>query len=187
MVKSIAIYKILLASQVFEDSKSQLAFDSIEYITSIILVGLATIVMMLIPVFLFYRVVVNFYRLKNNNICDTETWSFGNTFKLRYLKLHSKFFKNFLGLVSWNLFSFLYIIFGFKSISAGLKEYFYFPFYVFESLIKNDVYNTIILYRSNGVIMIIIAILTFAFYLIGKYIGRFIAENKIKKVELSFP
>jgi hypothetical protein len=187
MVKSIIIYKILLASQVFEDSKSQFAFDSIEYITSIILVGIAAIVMMLIPVVLCYRMFVNFYRMKNYNIYDTEIWSFGNTFKLRYLKLHSKFFKNFIALISWNVFSLLYVIFGFKSIDVGLKEYFYFPFYIFDSIMKNDLYNTIYLYRSNGMFMIVITILTFSFYIIGEYVGRFIAEYKIKKEELSFP
>ena len=103
----------------------------------------------------------------------------------KYLKSYSSFLKYFSGLAAWNIFSLLYIILGFDSFSTGIKEYFYFPFNVFQTLSNEEIFDTMYVFKSEGVIMITIIAITFLFFLIGKYFGRLIAKNKIKERNLN--
>lgn len=193
MKKFTFIFNIPIVLQIIENSKPQFVFDFIEYISLLICLASASIVMMLIPIILCYSMVVNFIKISsyNNNINKEMCYQENNSKYLRhicnkYIRSSSIFFKNFMALAAWNIFSLIYIIFGFDSFSNGLSEYFYFPFAIFQSLSKNEIFNTIYKFQSNWSYMVTIIILTFYFYFLGKYIGRYVAKTKIKKKGLNY-
>lgn len=175
-------------AQIFENNRLQLLFDSIEHIFLFICLALASFIIMLIPVILCYSMVDNFLGMINykNKIdremcCQENNFKYSNSICNKYVVSFSNFFKNFIALTAWNIFSLIYIIVGFDSFRNGLREYFYFPFAILQSLSENVIINSIYKFQSNGLFMIIITILTFSFYIIGKYFGRYIAKNRIKK------
>ena len=180
-------------AQIFENNRLQLLFDSIEYIFLFICLAFASIIIMLIPVVLCYSMVDNFMGMINyKNKIDREMCCQENNFKYsksicnKYVTYFSNFFKNFIALTAWNIFSLIYIIVGFDNFRNGLREYFYFPFAIFQSLGENVIINSIYKFQSNGLFMITITILTFSFYILGKYFGRYIAKNRIKKRGLNY-
>ena len=185
------IIDIPFVTQILNNNNADLPFVYIEYMLLFFLFSLATIIMMLIPVILFYSMVVNFIDLTEYNskidremCCQDNHSNYLNSICSKYFKSFSNFFKNFLALTAWNVFSLGYIIIGFDSFSNGLREYFYFPFAVLQSLSKNEIYNTIYKFQSNWSSMLAIIILTFSFYFLGKYIGSYVAKNMIKKRRL---
>jgi len=193
MEKVALIFNMPLVLQIFENSKSQLVFDSIEYMLLVICFASASIVIMFIPVILFFSMVDNFINMSScrNKINNAMRYQENNSKYLKsicynYLKSTSNFFKNFLALAAWNVFSLIYIVFGFDSFNNGLREYFNFPFALFQSLSKNVIFNSIYKFQSNWSFMIIIIILTFSFYFSGIYIGRYVAKNMIKKRGLNY-
>lgn len=188
MKKFVLIFNSSFVLQIFENSKSQLVFDYIEYIFLIICFASASIVMMLIPIILFYSMVDNFFNMSgysnkiNNEMCCQEKNSkYLKSICDKYIKSSSVFFKNFIALAAWNVFSLIYIVLGFDSFNKGLVEYFGFPFAQLQSLSKNEIFNSIYKFQSNWLFMIAIIILTFSFYFAGKYIGRFVAISMINK------
>ena len=193
MKKSIIIFHLLLVLQIAKNSKSELVMDYIEYLLLFFCLAVPMIIMMLIPIVLFFSMVGNFISMRDyqkkidNGISLQETNNttiYLESLCKKYLKSYSSFFKYFSSLAAWNIFSLLYIIIGFESFQTGLKEYFYFPFYVFQTLSNEEIFNTIYVFKSEGIIMFAIIILTFLFFLIGKYFGRFIAKNKIQERSL---
>lgn len=193
MKKSIIIFHLLLVLQIAKNSKSELVMDYIEYLLLFFCLAVPMIIMMLIPIVLFFSMVGNFISMRDyqkkidNGISLQETNNttiYLESLCKKYLKSYSSFFKYFSSLAAWNIFSLLYIIIGFESFQTGLKEYFYFPFYVFQTLSNEEIFNTIYVFKSEGIIMLAIIILTFLFFLIGKYFGRFIAKNKIQERSL---
>ena len=184
---------MLLVLQILDNSNAQWEFGYIEYLFLVICSSSISIVIMLIPVILFYAMVDNFIKMSGCSkkidieICCQEN----NTRYLKstcdtYLKSSSNFFKNFIALAAWNIFSFMYIVFGFESVSLGLREYFYFPFAIFQSLNRNEIFNSINEFHLNWSFMITIAILTFCFYFLGKYIGKHMANSMVKKRGLDY-
>lgn len=193
MKKFAIIFNMPLVLQIFENNKSQLVFDYIEYMFLVICFASASIVMIFIPVILCYSMVDNFIDMSgyNNKInkemcCQEDNTKYLKSICYKYIKSSSNFFKNFIALAAWNVFSLIYIVFSFNSFSNGLREYFYFPFAIFQSLSKNEIFNSIYKFHSNWSFMISIIILTFSFSFLGKYIGRYLAKNKIKKKGLNY-
>lgn len=179
--------------QIVESSKSQLVLDYVEYIILYFGLSLAMIMMMLIPVFLFFSMLGNFismrgyYKSLNRGINFLEN-NKGSKFLVslrdKYVKSYSNFSKYLSAITTWNIFSLLYIVFGFDSFYNGLKEYFYFPFYVFQTLNNEEIYNSVYVFKSEILIMTAIIVLTFIFYHIGKYMGLYIAMKKIGQGDL---
>lgn len=195
MKKLILISYLPLVQQVFENSKSELTMDYIEYMVLFFFLAMAMVIMMLIPAVLFFSMVGNFismgdyYKKINKGINFQENnrkSKYLETLRDKYVKSYSNFFKYFAAIVTWNIFSLLYIILGFDSFATGLKEYFYFPFYVFQTLNNEEIYNSIYMFKSEAFFMSAIIVLTFFFYHIGKYLGLYIAKNKIKERNLNF-
>lgn len=193
MKKIALIVNVPLVLQIFENSESQMVLAYIHYIFLVICFASASIVMMLIPVILCYSMVSNFIDMRDfNNKIDKEMCCQENNSKNlksicdNYLKSSSNFFKNFIALASWNIFSFSYIVFGFDSFRNGLREYFYFPFAILKSLNKNEIFNSIYKFQSNWSFMATIILLTYSFYIVGKYFGSYLAKNRIKKRYLNY-
>ena len=183
------IFKIPLVIQTIENSEFNIATDfseNIEYFTSIITVLIATIVMMLIPVILFYLLIISITSIYNYNKIEMDFWCYENNPKSKYIKAHASFYKYLSALSAWNIFSLIYIVFSFENFSIGLNEYFNFPFEIFQLIKNEDVFNSISLFKSNWVAMITITLFTLSFYILGKYIGILIAKNKIKKKRIVF-
>lgn len=193
MKKLAIIFNIPLVLQFFEYSETQSVIATIEYILLVIVFSSASIVIMLIPVILFFSMVDNFFNMRDYNYkIDKEMSSQENNTKylksvcVNYLKSSSNFFENFIALAIWNISSLIYIVFAFDSFINGLREYFYFPFAIFQSLSKNEIFNSIYKFQSNWTFMSTIIILTFSFYILGKYFGSYRAKNVIKKKGVNF-
>ena len=192
MKKFALIFNASIVLQSLENIESQLAFDYIEYTILLICFAAASILMMLIPVILFYSTIDNLISMNNCNntvkkeiCCEENNSKYLNSICNKYLKASTGFFKNFTALVAWNIFSLIYVVFGYDSFSNGLKEYFYFPLNVIKSLSKDENFDSIYEFQSNWIFMITLVILTFSFYFLGKYIGNNVAKGVIKKVELT--
>jgi len=195
MNKFILISSMPDGIQILENSKSELVLDYIEYIILYFGLSLAMIMMMLIPVVLFFSMVGNYISMSDyykklsrgiNFQENNKITKYLESLKDKYVKSYSNFIKYFSAIATWNIFSLLYIMIGFDSFIAGLKEYFYFPFYVFQTLNKEEIYNSIYVFKSEGLIMTAIIALTFSFYHIGKYAGLYIAKKRIKEKNLNF-
>ena len=189
MKKTAFVFNMYSFLQVSENSNLQTVFDSIKYIIFLICFILASSVMMLIPVVLFYSVIGDFIKKTSySNKIKEEMGRKENNSKYlqficdKYIKISSNLFKNFIALATWNIFSLFYIIFWFENFSDGLKEYFYFPFAILQSLSKNEIFDSIYKFQSNWLFMSAIIVLTFSFSFLGKYIGRDIAESWVKKL-----
>ena len=193
MKKAAVILNIIFTIQVLENSQSQIVFDYVKYIILLICFMAASILMMLIPVVLAYSMVDNFINMKKfKEILTLKKDSkkpnskFVKTICGEYYKASSNFFKNLSALITWNVFSFIYIFFGYENFSDGLKEYFYFPFAVLQSLNKDEIFDSLYKFQSNWLFMTAIVLITFSFSYFGKYLGKDIAENMIKKMKLTF-
>ena len=179
-----------LVIQIFEKSKSELLFNSIEYVFLFICLVMALLVMMLIPAILCYSMIDNFidfrkYSTKIDTKICTATNEHNSKYSKnicdKYLKSYSNFMKNFVGLAAWNIFSIVYIVTGFDNIRTGLIEYFYFPFKMFNSLNENEILNSIKEFNSNWSYMLSIITLTFVFFFLGKFAGRIFGKQQIKQ------
>ncbi len=191
MKKYALIFNIALVFQTVENSTAQEPFDYVEYVILLICFVIASIVMMLIPVILCYSMIGGFMALRSlKNKAQTE-----NSLKvssINYLKsVHEKyiiasknFYKNLFALATWNVFSLVYVVSEFDAFIEGLKEYFYFPLNIFQSLSKEDIFDSIHKFQSNWIYMIGIVMLTFTFYFLGKYFGKIIAQSKFDKIEI---
>ena len=145
---------------------------------------------MLIPVILSYSTVDSFIsmngcnsKIKKEMYCQEINSKYLKSICNKYLKDSTRFFKNFTALAAWNVFSLIYLVFGFDSFSNGLKKYFYFPLNVIQSLSKDEFFDSIYEFQSNWIFMGVIILLAFSF--LGKYIGSNLAGNVIKNVELN--
>jgi len=194
MKKYIIIFHMLLVLQVAENSKSELAMDYIEYLLLFFCLAIPTIVMMMIPVVLFFSMAGNFiamrdYKIKIDNGIDAQGTKdnklYLKTLCEKYLTSYSNFIKYFSGLAAWNIFSLLYMILAFDSFKTGLREYFYFPFNLFQKLNNQEIFTTMYEFKTDGIIMTAIVAFTLFFFLLGKYFGRFIAKTKIKERKLN--
>jgi len=183
-----------LLIQILENNESKLLFDSIQYVFVFICIITALLVMMLIPAILGYSMIDSFFNIYKHKkeidtkICIAENNHHSEYSKCicdKYLKSYSSFTKSFAGLAAWNIFSLVYIIFGFESFRSGLIEYFYFPFNMLSSLTENEILNSISSYSTNWSYMLSIIVLTIVFTLIGKYIGVLFGKEKINQRGLS--
>jgi len=179
-----------LVIQIFENSKSELLFNTVQYVFLFICLVSALLIMMLIPAILCYSMIDNFidfqeYSKKiDTNICTAKNEhnsEYSKSICDNYLKSYSNFTKNFVGLAAWNIFSLVYIVTGFDNFRTGLIEYFYFPFKMFESLSKNEILISIKEFNSNWSYMLVIIVLTFVFFFLGKFAGKIFGKQKIKQ------
>lgn len=192
MKKSAIIFNLFLVFQIVENSQSQVIIDNIEYGILLICFVVAAFVMMLIPVILCYSMIGDFIsmgylksKIQNEISLQESSSKYLKFISNKYSKASSNFYKNFTALVVWNVFSLFYIVLGFDSFSHGLKEYFYFPLEVFQSLSKDVIFDSIYEFQSNWIFMIAIAVLTFSFSFLGEYIGRNMAKGVIRKNAIS--
>lgn len=150
--------------------------------------------MVLIPVILFFSMVDNFFLIKKFHkkidfiTCfqkDKVESDYYNSLCGTYLKVYKNFFKNISGLAAWNVFSLFYILYNYDTFETGLKDYFYFPFKVFQTIMNQETFNKIYVFKTEGLSMMFIVILTIIFFYAGKYIGIYIANKALSKKKLS--
>lgn len=189
MKKYAIIFNISLIIQSIESNNSQEQYGQAEYIILLICFVIASIIMMLIPVILCYSMVGNFLAIRYlNNRTQTESSleisssNFLKSIREKYIKATENFYKNLFALATWNVFSMVYVISEFDTFVNGLKEYFYFPLNVFQSLSKDKIFESIHEFQSNWIFMVGIVILTFVFYFIGKYFGNIVAKTQFEKL-----
>lgn len=188
MKKIALIFNLFLVFQTLENSNSQATLDNIEYGILLICIVAAAFVMMFIPIILCYSMIGNFIsmgylknKIKTEISLPESNSKYLKFISNKYIKASSTFYKNFTALAVWNIFSLIYIAFGFDNFSSGLKEYFYFPLEVFQSLSQSKIFNSIYEFQSNWIFMFAIAVLTVSFYFLGEYVGRNMAKEVIKK------
>jgi len=88
-------------------------------------------------------------------------------------------------LIIWNVLSLVYIVFWFKDLKIGLQEYFYFPFEVINSLLKNNIKYHEFEFSKQWIFMMSLILISVIFYYIGKIIGNKLAKNILSKKGIS--
>jgi len=175
----------------FNDSKSQLIFESLRELIQYIFIISGILIMVLAPVVLFYLSLSRYsdYKKFCNKLKETTKGSLNHTFSENftywicenYISNYSTFIGAISGLATWNIFSLAYIIFYFDNFRQGLFEYFYFPFKIVNSLSKSTFFEHQSNYKTNWIIMGIILILSIVLFFIGKEIGKIASTQRLKR------
>ena len=103
----------------------------------------------------------------------------------KFINSYSLFLGNVFGLIIWNVLSLVYIVFWFKDLKIGLQEYFYFPFEVINSLLKNNIKYHEFEFSKQWIFMMSLILISVIFYYIGKIIGNKLAKNILSKKGIS--
>ena len=136
-MKNLILLINTLIIQVLDKRSSEFLFSSTKQLFMLICLVLAVIIMVIIPIMLSFNIFINSrtlneYKSKFNAKClesnEGEDSSFDKDQFSIYCKAYKNLMKNSFGLFAWNVSSLVYILTGFESVEAGLKEYFYFPF-----------------------------------------------------------
>lgn len=182
----IALIKIFLFP-IIDDFQSQIMIEYLQFMLMLIFISVAVFVIIATPMILFYFIVDNFYKWKinkklitNDLCCDNKSHS---TYISEICRQHKKSFTNFVssffGLFSWNLFSILYIGLEFSNFKTGVFDYFLFPFKVLESFNINFSMNTFYEFKTQGVYMIMIFLISLIFYQLGIYAAKYLIKNNL--------
>ena len=186
---------ITMVVQSVEDiSQVQLAVDYIENVFFFLCLAIAIMAIMLIPALMCLSMIDNYFVMKkyggkiDKEIChyeshynDKQVQSACN----KYLKSYSGFFKNATGLATWNVASLIYIAIGFADFKSGVLEYFNFPFQVINTFNPGDILNSFNQFSWNWYAMLLISLLTLAFFFLGNRIGAYFGRNNLQKRNLS--
>lgn len=148
-------------------------------------ITMSIITLLITPIILLYFAFSNYFKwkehkklLKKHIKIENEQSSVLNKIYTLYKKCYTKFLSNSAGLISWNIFSLVYIITSFSNFKTGILEYFLFPFKVLESYTTNFSMFSLYEFKEQGLSMLIIFMLTILFFVIGKKIATYLLKNK---------
>lgn len=182
---------VIQLDEISKISETRLLFESVEYVFAFICIVIAILVMMAMPLVLSYATIDDFFKMQQSSKIIQSKKSFRdrevNSDLLKsdydnYLKYFSRFLGFSFGFICWNLLSIIYIIFGFKDVKTGLKEYFYFPFNVMNKLLSNDFRTAISEFSLNWTYMLLIIGISISFLFLGKIIGNLKGRSWINRL-----
>lgn len=192
-------YILMTQMQLSDYDNEQILGNSIKELFTIILVIISIIMMMLTPLILFYFMLSEYFNYRNiyrliesgehlgiEDKSDGSLTTSAKKISNRYLQFYSRFMGNGIGFICWIALSLWYIILGFNDYKSGLEEYFYFPFKIFNLLINKKFIDSLDDMYMNWIYMILIMMISFLSFLIGKSIGNFIGKERINKIESKY-
>jgi hypothetical protein len=174
--------------QIMTDLQTQLVLEFTEMTFLIIFISVAVFIIMATPITLFYFALDNYFKWKaSKNIIDKDLCCKNNKSHSTYVsqicsqyrKSFTHFISNTFALVAWNIFSLLYISLYFTNLKTGFYSYFLSPFEVIESLSIDSSIETLTQFKTKGLYMFTIFILSLLFFRIGTYVAQFLLENNI--------
>lgn len=186
------VSELILSTQLFKNNESQLLYfyEVLIVVLICIFIFSSVIVVMITPVILFYLLITTFLDF-NGNLKNLEKKIYFKKENLdvllkipkwrceKFIESYSLFLGNVFGLIIWNVLSLVYIVFWFKDLKIGLQEYFYFPFEVINSLLKNNIKYNNFEFSKQWIFMMSLILISVIFYYIGKVIGNKLAKNRL--------
>lgn len=186
------VSELILSTQLFKNNESQLLYfyEVLIVVLICIFIFSSVIVVMITPVILFYLLITTFLDF-NGNLKNLEKKIYFKKENLdvllkipkwrceKFIESYSLFLGNVFGLIIWNVLSLVYIVFWFKDLKIGLQEYFYFPFEVINSLLKNNIKYINFEFSKQWIFMMSLILISVIFYYIGKVIGSKLAKNRL--------
>jgi len=186
------VSELILSTQLFKNNESQLLYfyEVLIVVLICIFIFSSVIVVMITPVILFYLLITTFLDF-NGNLKNLEKKIYFKKENLdvllkipkwrceKFIESYSLFLGNVFGLIIWNVLSLVYIVFWFKDLKIGLQEYFYFPFEVINSLLKNNIKYINFEFSKQWIFMMSLIFISVIFYYIGKVIGNKLAKNRL--------
>jgi len=186
------VSELILSTQLFKNNESQLLYfyEVLIVVLICIFIFSSVIVVMITPVILFYLLITTFLDF-NGNLKNLEKKIYFKKENLdvllkipkwrceKFIESYSLFLGNVFGLIIWNVLSLVYIVFWFKDLKIGLQEYFYFPFEVINSLLKNNIKYNNFEFSKQWIFMMSLILISVIFYYIGKVIGSKLAKNRL--------
>ena len=178
------VSELMWNTQLFKNNESQLLYfyEVLIVVLTCIFIFSSVIVVMITPVILFYLLITAFLDF-NGNLKNLEKKIYFKKENLdvllkipkwrceKFIESYSLFLGNVFGLIIWNVLSFVYIVFWFEDLKIGLQEYFYFPFEVFNSLLKKNIKYNEFEFSKQWIFMMSLILISVTFYYIGKIIG----------------
>ena len=192
------VIELMWNTQIFKNNESQLwyFYEVLIVVLTCVLIFSSVIVVMITPVILFYLLITAFLDF-NGNLKNLEKKIYFKKENLdvllkipkwrceKFINSYSLFLGNVFGLIIWNVLSLVYIVFWFKDLKIGLQEYFYFPFEVINSLLKNNIKYHEFEFSKQWIFMMSLILISVIFYYIGKIIGNKLAKNILSKKGIS--
>ncbi|MFY9242468.1 MAG: hypothetical protein WAO74_05520 [Polaribacter sp.] len=180
----------IVQNQLNENLSTQLLFSTAENVVFFILIAMAIFLIISTPVVLFYFSVDNYFKLKklkkiiDIDICCKNSRTH-NSFKAEtcssYINSYALFIGNIVGLIIWNVLSFIYIFSQNQSTLSGILSYLKFPFEILENYDFNNALSSISSYKYNWIMMSGILIGTLLSYVTIKYFTENMIRNKVSK------
>ena len=172
--------------QIKNDSQLETLMIFMETALEIIFISISIFTILITPILLFYFAFNNYFKWQESKklidrhlCCDKDKCytTYASKICNQYRKYFTRLISNTLGLIAWNLFSIIYIITSFSNFKFGVYDYFLFPFKVLESYSLNYSINNIYQFKSQGISMLIIFILSLLFFHFGKHISHLLLKN----------
>lgn len=172
-----------------------LLYQSLLKVFFFVMLIAVTLFIISVPVILFYFWFITLFNFKYalNSSFKSNYWS--NQYKLvepqkqsetersKYRRIYGNLVGFGFGFIIWLLSSFIYISTNFNEIKVGLKEYFQFPFKVYDSLVSNE--NILLdteISSEIWIAMLSVVFISIAAYFLGKFIRNILANLELKRL-----
>jgi hypothetical protein len=178
----------IFAIQIMKDLQSQLMMEYMEMTFLLIFISVAIFIIITTPVALFYFALDNYFNwkvskktidkdlcCKNNQSHSTYVSQICNQYKTSF----TKFISNTSALLAWNVFSIIYISVYFTNFKTGIYSYLLSPFEIIESIYMNNSIDMLSQFKTKGIYMLAIFIMSLIFFQIGKFIAQFLLRNNL--------
>ncbi len=178
----------IFAIQITKDLPSQLMMEYMEITFLLIFISVAIFIIITTPAALFYFALDNYFKWKvSKKIIDKDLFCKNNLIHSTYVTQicnqnktsFTKFISNTSALLAWNVFSIIYISVYFTNFKTGIYSYFLSPFEIIESISMNNSIDTLSQFKTKGIYMLAIFIMSLIFFQIGKSIAQFSLRNNL--------
>ena len=174
--------------QISNDFQSQLMMEYIEMTLEIIFISVGVFILITTPIMLFYFALDSYFKWIISKKIINEDFCFGSykshstyisqtctQYKSAFIKLISNVF----GFIAWNLLSLLYISISFSNFKTGITDYLLFPFEVIELYKIDFSIDTLYQFKTHGLYMFIIFMMSMICYQLGKYAAQYLLKNNL--------
>lgn len=154
----------------------------------IIFISVGVFILITTPIMLFYFALDSYFKWIISKKIINEDFCFGSykshstyisqtctQYKSAFIKLISNVF----GFIAWNLLSLLYISISFSNFKTGITDYLLFPFEVIELYKIDFSIDTLYQFKTHGLYMFIIFMMSMICYQLGKYAAQYLLKNNL--------
>ena len=180
-LKQMSSYNTMVMKEVTFSNTTQIVF-------SLLILILAFFVIVITPLILIYCWLNNLFDYKKypdkSSMFSSEFYDLPKHVFLRYRQTYSNLFGNGFGIIAWVLSSYFYVTKNIDGVSAGLAEYFSFPFKLLSSITTNGITVKDAIPTSVWISMLLIVGLSILLFFLGRHIGTSIINANHNKSQL---